>query len=59
MVINRLGEDHRVVVEGVKLAMDMIDTKLPNHMGYAFLILSKVLANLNLIISKSTRKDIN
>ena len=57
--INRLGEDHRMVIEGVKLAMEIIDSKLPNHMGYAHLLLSKVLAFLGDIFSKSNRKDVN
>lgn len=40
--IKILSEDHKMVIEGVKLAMDIIDSKVSNNMGYAFLILNQV-----------------
>ena len=30
------------MIEGVKLAMDIIDSKVSNNMGYAFLVLNQV-----------------
>lgn len=43
----RIGEDHRLIIEGVKLAIEIIESKLPNHMGYAHLLLTRTLSILN------------
>ena len=43
----RIGEDHRLIIEGVRLSMDLIESKLPNHMGYAHLLLTRTLAMIN------------
>lgn len=43
----RIGEDHKLIIEGVKLSMDLIESRLPNHMGYAHLLLTRTLAMIN------------
>lgn len=45
--IIRIGDDHRLVIEGVRLAMDLIESRLPNHMGYAHLLLTRTLTILS------------
>lgn len=45
--VTRIGDDHRLVIEGVRLAMDLIESRLPNHMGYAHLLLTRTLTILN------------
>ena len=45
--IPRISEDHRLIIEGVRLSMDLVESKLPNHMGYAHLLLTKTLSMLN------------
>lgn len=54
----RVGEDHRLITEGVKLAMEIIESKLPNHMGYAHLLLTRTLSILNELSNKTARKEI-
>jgi hypothetical protein len=39
----RVGEEHKMILEGVKLAIEIIETKIPNHMGYAHLLLSRTI----------------
>jgi hypothetical protein len=39
--------------------MELIDSKLPNHMGYAHLLLTRVLTILAEISSRKPRKDIS
>lgn len=39
-----MSEDHKLVIEGVKLSMELIESKIPNHMGYAHLLLTRTLA---------------
>ena len=43
----KVGEEHRMVIEGVRLSMDIIESKLPNHMGYAHLLLTRTLSILS------------
>lgn len=56
--IVKVGEDHRLVIEGVRLAMDLIDSKLPNHMGYAHLLLTRTLAILSEITIRTSKKEV-
>jgi hypothetical protein len=48
-----------MILEGVKLAIEIIETKLPNHMGYAHLLLTKTINVLAELITKSNRKDLS
>lgn len=57
-MVVRVGEEHRLVIEGVRLAMEIIDSKLPNHMGYAHLLLSRTLGILNEVASRCGRKEV-
>jgi hypothetical protein len=43
---NKISEEHKSILEGVKLAMEIIDSRIPNFSGYAHLILTKNVANL-------------
>ena len=52
----KIGDDHRLIIEGVKLAMDLIESKLPNHMGYAHLILTRTLAIIAEMSNRTNRK---
>ena len=36
-----ISEEHRNIIEGVKLSMDLIESKIPNNSGYAYLVLNK------------------
>lgn len=36
-----LSEEHKFVIDGVKLVMDIIESKVSNNMGYSFLILNR------------------
>ena len=54
----RAGEDHRLVIEGVRLAMEIIESKLPNHMGYAHLLLTKTLGLLAEAAGRCSRKEV-
>ena len=45
--VTRIGDEHRLVIEGVRLAMDLIESRLPNHMGYAHLLLTRALTILS------------
>jgi len=52
----RIGDEHKMVLEGVKLAMEVIEAKLPNHMGYAHLLLTRTLTLVAELFSKNGRK---
>lgn len=41
-VLKVISEEHRTMIEGVRLAMDIVDSKVSNNMGYAYLVLNKV-----------------
>lgn len=34
-----LADEHRVMIESVKLAIDIVDAKLSNNLGFAYLLL--------------------
>lgn len=38
--------------------MEIIDVKLPNHMGYAHLLLSRTMGLLNELLTKCGRKEV-
>ena len=52
----KVSDEHRLVIEGVRLSMDIIESKLPNHMGYAHLILTRSLGLLNDVGNKGIKK---
>jgi hypothetical protein len=39
--------------------MEVIESKLPNHMGYAHLLLTRTLSILNELSNKTNRKEIS
>ena len=47
-----------MVVEGVRLAMEIIEAKLPNHMGYAHLLLTRTLGLLGELLGRCGRKEV-
>jgi hypothetical protein len=49
-------EDHLTAIEGVRLSMEVLDSKIPNHMGYSYLILTKSCLNLAELSNKTQRK---
>ena len=40
------------MIEGVRLAMDIVDSKVSNNMGYAYLVLNKVSQQVTEISTK-------
>jgi hypothetical protein len=46
------------MIEGVRLAMDIVDSKVSNNMGYAYLVLNKVSQQVTEISTKSDKKDL-
>ena len=55
---NKISEDHKAILEGVKLSMEVIDSRIPNYSGYAHLILSKNVAYLENLVQRPFRKEI-
>lgn len=45
-------------MEGVKLTMDIIDSKVSNNMGYAYLVLNKVGQQISDLSVKTLKKDL-
>ena len=56
--IKMLAEDHRYVMDGVRLAMDIIESKVSNNMGYAFLVLNRADGNVGELVKKCSSKEI-
>jgi hypothetical protein len=54
----RVGDEHKLVLEGVRLAMEIIEAKLPNHMGYAHLLLTRTLSLLADLANRCGRKEV-
>lgn len=52
----RVSDEHKLVLEGVRLAMEIIEAKLPNHMGYAHLLLTRTLSVLGELSTKCGKK---
>lgn len=57
--IKMMAEEHKFVIDGVKLAMDIIDSKVSNNMGYAFLVLNQADTFIVEMIKKCPSKDIS
>lgn len=55
---SKISEEHKSILEGVKLAMEIIDSRIPNYSGYAHLILTKNVANLENLLQRPFRKEI-
>ena len=53
-----ISEEHKSLIEGVKLAMDIVDSKVSNNMGYAYLVLNKVSQQVGDLSTKSEKKDL-
>lgn len=53
-----ISEEHKSIIEGVKLAMDIVESKVSNNMGYAYLVLNKVSQQVSDISTKSEKKDL-
>ena len=56
-----LAREHKQVVEGGKLAMEIMQAKVPNNMGYGYLVLSrthKILTDMQPKINTSDLKQI-
>ena len=56
--IKMISEDHKGVIEGVKLSMDLIESKISNNMGYAYLVLNRADNQVMELIKKSSMKDL-
>ena len=52
------SEDHKAIIEGVKLSMDLIESKISNNMGYAYLVLNKSESQVVELIKRSSMKDL-
>lgn len=50
--------DHKIVMEGIRIAMDIIDNKLPNHLGYGHLLMTKAISFLGEILQKTIKKEL-
>lgn len=55
----RMSEDHKLIIEGVKLSMELIESKIPNHMGYAHLLLTRTLALISEMTNRTSRREIS
>jgi len=55
---NKISDEHKTILEGVKLSMEVIDSRIPNYSGYAHLILSKNVAFLENLVQRPFRKEI-
>lgn len=42
-VQKRISEEHRILIEGVKLSMELMESKVSNNIGYIYLVLNKML----------------
>ena len=54
-----ISEEHRNIIEGVKLSMDLIESKIPNNSGYAYLVLNKAGNIATELLSISNKKEIS
>ena len=57
-VAKAIAQDHKSLIEGVKLAMEIVDSKVSNNLGYAYLVLHKVSQQVGDIVTKSDKKDL-
>lgn len=57
-ILKLISEEHKSIIEGVRLAMDIVDSKVSNNMGYAYLVLNKVSQQVGEIATKSEKKDL-
>ena len=53
-----VSEEHKNLIEGVKLAMDVVDSKVSNNMGYAYLVLNRVSQQVGELSAKCDKKDL-
>lgn len=53
-----ISEDHKSIIEAVKLAMEIIEAKISNCMGYAYLILSKADSQIFEIAKRTQTQDL-
>mgnify|MGYP000747665411 FL=1 len=53
-----VSEEHKSLIEGVKLAMDIVDSKVSNNMGYAYLVLNRVSQQVGELSAKCDKKDL-
>lgn len=53
-----VSEEHKNLIEGVKLAMDIVDSKVSNNMGYAYLVLNRVSQQVGELSAKCDKKDL-
>ena len=51
-------EEHKSVIEGVKLAMEIIESKISNSMGYSYLVLSRSSTLVEEMASRCSRKEL-
>ena len=53
-----LTKEHKSVLEGTRLAMEVIQSKVPNNMGYSYLILGRVLEIISDLRGKTSTNDL-
>ena len=54
-----MSDDHKLIIDGVKLSLELIESKIPNHMGYAHLLLTRTLALLAEMTNRASRKEVS
>ena len=54
---SRMSEDHKLIIEGVRLSMELVESKIPNHMGYAHLLLTRTLAIVAEMTNRTSRRE--
>ena len=56
--VKQLADDHRALIEAVKLAMEIVESKISNSLGYAYLLLDKASQQASELSLKTSRKDL-